>query len=253
MSTDVTGKDVQWSHDGTLLRGYLASPPGGDPRPGLVLVPDVRGLGEHYRDVARRFAAEGFRTLALDIYSREGAPDLGDMDAVQRWIRRLPDRRVLGDVRAARDWLAAQPGTGPRLGVTGFCLGGQYTLMAACTLPDLSAAVSWYGMLRYAETDEVKPESPLAMAPRLACPYLGLFGDEDALIPVADVEELRATLAANGKRFEIVRYPGAGHAFFNDTRPDAYRPEASRDGFRRATAFLRTHLAVGGRRRAPLR
>lgn len=242
MSTEVTGEDVQWPHEGATLRGYVASPGGGDPRPGLVLVPDVHGLGAHYRDVARRFAAEGFRTLALDIYSREGAPVLTGLEAVQQWIRQLPDRRVLGDVRAARDWLAARAGTGPRIGITGFCLGGQYTLMAACSVPGLSAAVSWYGMLRYADTDDVKPESPLAMAPRLACPYLGLFGDEDALIPVADVEELRGTLAAAGKTFEIVRYPGAGHAFFNDTRPDAHRPDAARDAFRRAVAFLGRHL-----------
>lgn len=244
MSTDVTGEDVQWSHDDATLRAYLATPASGGPHPGLVLIPDVRGLVAHYRDVARRFAAEGFRTLALDIYSREGAPELQDMDGVMRWIRQLPDRRVLGDVRAARDWLAARPGTGPRVGVTGFCLGGQYTIMAACSVPGLSAAVSWYGMLRYAEHDDVKPESPLEMAPRLACPYLGLFGDEDGLIPVADVEELRAILTAHGRTFEIVRYPGAGHAFFNDTRPDAYRPDAAQDGFRRAVAFLRAQLAA---------
>jgi carboxymethylenebutenolidase len=243
MTSDVTGEDVQWPHDDTTLRAYVATPAGAGPHPGLVLIPDVHGLGDHYRDVARRFAAEGFRTLALDIYSREGAPVLGDMDAVTRWIRQLPDRRVLGDVRAARDWLAAQPGTGPRIGVTGFCLGGQYTIMAACSVPRVDAAVSWYGMLRYTEHDERKPESALEMAPRLACPYLGLFGDEDGLIPVADVEELRAILAAHGKTFEIVRYPGAGHAFFNDTRPAAYRPDAAADGFRRAVAFLRTHLA----------
>jgi carboxymethylenebutenolidase len=243
MSTEVTGRDVEWPHAGATLRGHLASPDGDDPRPGLVLIPDVRGLGDHFRDVARRFALEGLRTLVLDIYSREGAPVLTDMSGVQRWIRQLPDRRVLGDVRSARDWLAALPGTASRVGVTGFCLGGQYTLMAACTVPGFSAAVSCYGMLRYAETDDVKPESPLAMAPRLACPWLGLYGDDDALIPVTDVEELRGILEASRTTFEIVRYPGAGHAFFNDTRPETYRAEPAQDGFRRATAFLRTHLA----------
>lgn len=242
MSTEVTAEDVRWSHEGATLRGYLASPGAGAPAPGLVLIPDVRGLGEHYRDVARRFAGQGFRTLAVDLYSREGAPELPDMPSVQRWIRALPDRRVLGDLRSARDWLAARPATGPRLGITGFCLGGQYALMAACVVPGLSACVSWYGMLRYAETDAVKPESPLTMASRLTCPYLGLFGAEDALIPAGDVEELRGILSAHRKTFELVSYPGAGHAFFNDARPEAYRADAAADGWRRAVVFLRTHL-----------
>jgi carboxymethylenebutenolidase len=97
-------------------------------------------------------------------------------------------------------------------------------------------------MLRYAETNEVKPASPLELASRLACPYLGLFGDEDPIVPRADVAELRSILTREGKAFSIVSYPGAGHAFFNDTRPDAYRPEAAADAWPRAIAFLREHL-----------
>lgn len=236
--------DLTWRRDGDTLRGYVATPAGPGPHPGLVLVPDVRGLGEHYRDIARRFAAEGFVTLAVDLYSREGAPDLPDMAAVARWIRALPDRRVLDDLASAVTVVAGRPEVaGRRVGITGFCLGGQYALMAACTVPGLSACVSWYGMLRYAETDDVKPASPLDLAPRLSCPYLGFFGDEDALIPAADVEELRGLLAATGQPAGIVRYPGAGHAFFNDTRPDAYRPAAAADAWPRAVTFLRRHLA----------
>lgn len=235
--------DVTWTRDGATLNGYVASPAGGGPHPGLVLIPDVRGLGEHPRDVARRFAAEGFVTLAVDVYSREGVPDLPDMAAVARVLRGLPDRRVLDDLASAVEYVAARPDVGGRrVGITGFCMGGQYALMAACTVPGLSACVSWYGMLRYAETDAIKPASPLDLAPRLGCPYLGLFGDEDALIPVSDVEELRRLLAATDQPAEIVRYPGAGHAFFNDTRPDTYRAGPARDGWGRAVAFLRERL-----------
>jgi carboxymethylenebutenolidase len=240
--------DVTYVRDGATLKAHAVWEPTTGRHPGLVVVPDVRGLSDHYRDVARRFAREGFFALAVDLYSREGAPDLPDMDAVFRWIRALPDTRVLGDLAAAVGHLARRPEVDPAaIGITGFCLGGQYALMAACTVPGLAACVSWYGMLRYAQTDAVKPASPLALASELACPYLGLFGEEDAIIPLADVAELRAILAREEKRFEIVTYPGAGHAFFNDTRQDVYRPAAAADAWPRALAFLRRYLRVHDR------
>jgi len=237
-------QDVTFERGGDTLKAHLAKPAGPAPHPGLVLIPDVRGLLEHYRDVGRRFAAEGFCTLAVDLYSREGAPVLGDVAAAMRWIRQLPDPRVLGDLGAAVAYLGGRPEVaGKRIGITGFCLGGQYALMAACSVPGIDACVSWYGMLRYAERDARKPASPLDLAPRLACPYLGLFGEEDGLIPMADVEELRRILAGAGKTFEIRSYAGAGHAFFNDTRPDAYRPDAAADAWPRAVGFLSRALA----------
>src|SRR5438874_2115508 len=113
------GRDVTFPGPGATLCGHLVVPAGAVAA-GLVLVPDVRGLSDHYRDVARRFAGEGFATLALDPYSREGAPALPDMAAVFRWLRALPDRRVLGDVAAAVDHVATLPELGGgRVGVTG--------------------------------------------------------------------------------------------------------------------------------------
>jgi carboxymethylenebutenolidase len=241
VTTSLETAEVSFGRE--AVRGYGAWPRTAHPLPGLVLIPDVRGLGEHYRDVARRFAAEGFFTLAVDLYSREGAPDLPDMATVFRWMRALPDRRVLSDLGAAVEYLAGRPELrAEAIGITGFCMGGQYALMAACTVSRLAACVSWYGMLRYAETDDVKPASPLDLAPGLVCPYLGLFGADDAIIPVADVETLRSMLTRAGKTFELHVYPGAGHAFFNDTRPDAYRPETAAEAWRRALGFLRRYL-----------
>jgi carboxymethylenebutenolidase len=241
----MTTTEVTYERAGDRLRAYAARPDTTARLPALVVIPDVRGLSEHYRDVARRFAGEGFFALAVDLYSREGTPELTDMAAVFRWIRALPDTRVLADVAAAVAYLARRDDVDAgAVGITGFCLGGQYALMAACTVPGLAACVSWYGMLRYAETDAVKPASPLDLAPELRCPYLGLFGEEDAIIPNADVAELRAILEREGKSHEIVTYPGAGHAFFNDARPDAYRPAAAADAWGRALAFLRRHLRM---------
>jgi len=235
------GQDMAFDGNGARLRAYLALPASGV-GPELVLVPDVRGLSNHYREVACRFAAEGFATLAIDLYSREGAPDLPDMDAIVRWMAALPDARVLGDLAAAAGYLRDRPECRGGVGIAGFCMGGQYALLAACTDATLGACVSWYGMLRYARPTAHRPRSPLDLAPELACPYLGLFGEDDALVPLADVDELRATLARAGKRFVIRTFAGCGHAFFNDTRPDAYRPAAAAEAFRLAIGFLREHL-----------
>lgn len=244
MAIPVHSEPFVFERAGDTLRGHLARPAAADRVPGLVLIPDVFGLSPHYRDVAARFAAEGFATLVIDLYSREGVPDLPDMAAVFACIAALPDTRVLADIDAAVRALATHPAVrGDAVGITGYCLGGQYALMAGCTDAAVHACVSWYGMLRYAETNARKPASPLDLAPRLHCPYLGLFGAEDALIPAADVTALRAILTDAGKTFDIQTYAGAGHAFYNDTRPDAFRPAAAADAFQRTVAFLRQHLA----------
>lgn len=243
MSSTPRSEEITFQRDGDAIRGYAASPSGAGPFPALILIPDVRGLHEHYRDIARRFAAEGFVTLAIDLYSREGAPDLPDMEAVFRWIRELPDPRVLGDVGGAVRYLAGRRDVrADRVGITGFCMGGQYALLAACSVDGIAACVSWYGMLRYAEKTAAKPASPLELAGNLRCPYLGLFGAEDGIIPLADVDELRSVLERARKTHEIRVYPGAGHAFFNDTRPDAYRPAAAADAWPRALEFLHRQL-----------
>ena len=238
MTTALRTSELTFQRGGDTIRGYGAWPAEGGPFPGLVLIHDVRGVSEHCRDVTRRFAAQGFFTYAVDLYAREGTPDLPDMEAVARWIGALPDRRILADIEGAVEFLAAHGDVrADAIGITGFCMGGQYTMMAACTVPRLAACVSWYGMLRYAEINETKPASPLQLAPRLVCPYLGLFGEEDALIPRVDVDELRSILTREGKTFVITTYPGAGHAFFNDTRPDAYRSETAADAWSRAIEF----------------
>jgi carboxymethylenebutenolidase len=237
------GKDLTFALGGETLRGHLAIPDALAEPPAIVLIPDVHGLSDLYREIAGRFAALGFATLAVDLYSREGAPKLAGPAQAMAWIAALPDPRVLGDLQAAVDFLGSSAGTARRVGITGFCMGGQYALLAACSLHGLSACVSFYGMLRYAEQNEKKPLSPLDAAVDLTCPYLGIFGEDDALIPSSDIAELSARLARAGKTFEIKSYAGCGHAFLNHTRPDAYRPEAATDAFERSVRFFLAHLS----------
>jgi carboxymethylenebutenolidase len=97
-------------------------------------------------------------------------------------------------------------------------------------------------MLRWREKAPNKVEDPLEVADRLSCPFLGLYGEEDPLIPRSDIKELEAILKREGKQFKIKIYRNAGHAFINDTRPDAYRPEAARDAWRRCVDFFHEHL-----------
>lgn len=241
----IRAEELSFVREGVTIRGYAAWPSKGERLPSLIIIPDVHGLSDHFRDIARRYAAEGFFSYAIDLYSREGKPQLGDLAAIQAWIAQLDDRRVLGDLDGAVRFLRSRMEVrGRSIGITGFCMGGQYALLAACRVEGIAACASFYGMLRYDDVNERKPASPLMAAPQLTCPYLGLFGADDFLIPREDVRELEKTLRANGKAFRTKVYPGAGHAFFNDGRPEVYRPDASRDAWRRVTAFFHATLAA---------
>ena len=224
-----------------LAEGFHAEP-GGGVQPGVVVIPDVWGLSDHTRDIAQRLAREGFAALALDVYRKTGRPSLAEPAAALAWIQGLSDPLVLETVQEGIDALARRAER--KVGLIGFCMGGQYAWLAACTCRGLSAVAPFYGMLRYGPglDPKKKPQEPLVAVAALACPALGLYGREDALIPNADVDELEARLAPQSQPFEIVRYAGAGHAFFNDTRPAMYRPEAAADAWRRMLAFLRVHL-----------
>jgi carboxymethylenebutenolidase len=227
-----------------LREGFLAEP-GGGPQPGVVVIPDVWGLSDHTRDIAQRLAREGFAALALDVYRKTGRPSLADPAQAMAWIRELSDPLVLETVQEGIDALARHEAVaGRRVGLVGFCMGGQYAWLAACACRGLSAVAPFYGMLRYEPGLDAarKPRAPLDAVATLSCPALGLYGREDAIIPEADVDELERRLAQQCQPFEIVRYAGAGHAFLNDTRPALYRPAAAADAWRRLLTFLRTWL-----------
>jgi carboxymethylenebutenolidase len=228
--------------------GYFAHPDAG-PSPSLVMIHDVWGLSAHARDLACRFAREGFGVLALDLYRAKGEYEITNPG---EWMRSLSDPEALRDVQAGIDFLAlARPTRARRTGVVGFCMGGMYALLAACQCRGLSAAVPFYGLLSHQHgilhapeglDRRLKPVEPLAAAPDLHCPLLALFGDQDEFIPLADIEQLRQRLAEADAAAEVVVYPGAGHAFMNDTRPAAFRPEIAKQAWARSIAFLKGTL-----------
>lgn len=210
---------------------------------------DVWGLSDHTRDLARRLAGEGFGVLALDLYRRKRDVRIENPG---RWMRELSDPQVLSDVQEAMAYLAEHPATvGHRIGVTGFCMGGMYALLAACSENAPAASVAYYGLLSHAHGilhDEKgldparKPRQPLDAVADLACPLLCFFGDRDDFVPMADIEALHACLSAARHPAEVVIYEDAGHAFMNDTRTDAYRPETAKLAWARMLAFFSEHL-----------
>ena len=233
--------------------GALLTPDSDTSVPGIVLIHDVWGLADHTRDISVRLAAEGFAVLAVDLYRRQGTRGTVQIDAPGPWIQELSDPQVVADLESAARFLSEHPAVAGRsVGVVGFCMGGMYALLAACVSRCFAASVPFYGLLshrhglllREGGLDPVKkPNEPLEVASQLGCPLLGFFGDEDALIPLGDVEELRAAFAKAGPSAEVVIVEGAGHAFMNDTREETFRPEAAAAAWARMLEFLRAEFA----------
>lgn len=217
------------------------------PKPGVVMIPDVWGLSEHYERLATRLAEAGFAVLVVDPYRKTGGRgEFSDPAGAMAFIRELSDPLVIETVQEAVDALAAHPVVeGCKVGVIGFCMGGMYALHAACSCTGVSGAAAFYGMIRNeAGLDpEKKPRAPIDALVDLGCPVLGLYGEEDALIPVQDVRDLEAGLAQSPHGGAVHLYPGAGHAFVNDTREEMYRPEQAADAWSKLVPFLRECLA----------
>jgi len=228
--------------------GLLARPDDALTHPGVVIVHDVWGLGDLYRSFARRLAEAGFAALALDLYRRDVK-----IEDPGRWMRELSDPDVLGDVAAAARLLSGHAAVeGKPVGVVGFCMGGAYALLAASGVPGLSACVAFYGLLSHEhgilhapDLDPAKkPRDPLRAASSLGCPTLAIYGDEDEFVPASDVRALEDVFATVPHDTEVKVYPGCGHAFLNEARPAAYRPEPARDAWQRMLEWLRRYLGT---------
>ena len=200
-------------------------------------------MHEHIKDVTRRFAKEGFLSITFEPYAREGGVlHLPDIESVRKVVDSVPDGRVMGDLDALVVYAKQHPAVrADRIGVTGFCRGGMYTLLFAAHSREVKAAVAWYGQLRPAKTPGIRTVGPLDVATKINSPVLGLYGEADLGIPVADVKEMEAALKAAGKTAEFVIYPGAPHAFFADYRP-SYRDEAAKDAWGRCVAWFNKYL-----------
>ncbi|MFD5559751.1 dienelactone hydrolase family protein [Kitasatospora griseola] len=216
---------------GRTVHGYLAVPPAGV-GPGVLVVQEWWGLTRHIAELTDRLAAEGFLALAPDLY---GGTVTHDRDAAARMKRELPPERAAEELAAAVSHLLAHPGAvGDAIGVTGFCMGGGLALQLAAREGDrVAAVVPFYGL----------PGDPDYDYRGLTAHVLGHFGEQDASLPAAVVDEAAIRIGeATGRRPEIHFYP-AGHAFMNDEKtPSSYDPLQAAIAWRRTLTFLWAHL-----------
>jgi len=222
---------------------YEARPAGPGKYPVVIVIPEIWGMHEYIKDVVRRFAERGFFAITFEPYARVGGVlQIEDREALLKIVNSVPDAQVLGDLDAMVAYAKKLPAANAdRIGVTGFCRGGLYTLLFAAHSPDVKAAVAWYGQVKPAKTPGIRTAGPLDLADQFKAPVLGLYGEADQGIPVADVKEMEAAIKAAGKTAEFVLYPDAPHAFHADYRP-SYRENPAKDAWARCLAWFNTYL-----------
>lgn len=227
--------------DGDEIEAYQARPDDETQRRGgVVLIHHLPGFDRWSKEVARRFATDGYDVLVPNLYWREApGADPDDAAAVARAQGGVPDARLVGDVGGAVEYLRGLATSNGKVGVIGHCSGGRQSVLAACNLT-VDAAVDCYGAFVIGTPP---PEHPLQVSgledqlANLSAPLLGLFGEDDKFPPPADVAELSRLLSAAGKEHEFHSYPEAGHAFFAADRP-SYRVAAAVDGYQKIDAFF---------------
>ena len=216
------------------------------PRGGVVVIHHLPGYDDGTKEIARRFAAEGYNAVVPNLYWRQApgaSPD--DAAATARAQGGIPDQQLIDDVGGAQAYLKGLSNSNGKVGTIGYCSGGRQSFLAGVSL-DLDAVVDCYGAFVTGTLPEgfpLKVTTLVDKTPDLSCPLLGLFGAEDKHPSPAEVEELEEALKAAGKTYEFHSYAGAGHGFFSVNRP-AYNVEAANDGWQRIFAFYGKYLSA---------
>jgi carboxymethylenebutenolidase len=219
--------DVTFDTSAGQASGYLARPAGRPARGGVVVIQEWWGLVPHIKDIANRFAREGYIALAPDLYHGKSTVDQEEAHHLMEgldWGRAAQE--LAGAIAYLREKEAAKT-----VGVVGFCMGGALTMIAAAVGgPDAYAA--FYGF----------PPKGAAPVEKITAPGIIFFGENEGFFSVPDAQAFAAEQRKKGRSAEVVVYPRAGHAFFNDTRPEAHEKNAATDAWKRTLALFGTHL-----------
>ena len=244
VKTDVTGLSAS-DHliviNGQEVPVYRAQPEGKANPPVILVISEIFGVHEYIKDVARRFAKQGYMAVAPDLFVRAGdaskEPNIADL--MKNIVGKTPDAQVMLDLDTVVAWAKQKGGDTDKLGITGFCWGGRITWLYSAHNPKVKAGVAWYGRL-VGEPSANSPKHPIDIAQNLKTPVLGLYGAKDTGIPLESVEKMRAVLAKGNSKSEFHIYQDSGHAFHADYRPSFNEPDA-KDGWRRALDWFRKH------------
>lgn len=228
MSEQTVSMHAHYTSDGHDVHGYLSRPVASGPWPGVVLVHAYMGMGEHYRDLARRLSREGFVVLAPDLYHGDTADDHAD---AARLKAELDIDRAVGEMLDGAEYLRTLPYVTDKEGVLGFCMSGGLALLAAAR-GTLDGTVAYYPSI-YPDADVLA---------RIDCPVQLHYGTADEITPATEMVAIRDALDDGGVDYEYHEYEGADHAFLNDTYDHRYHPEAATEAWDRTVEFFERRL-----------
>jgi carboxymethylenebutenolidase len=221
-----SGQMVTFSAGGTRAEGFVARP--GPGKPGVIVIQEWWGLVAHVKDVVQRYASLGYVAMAPDLYHGKStleAEEASHLMSGLDWARAVEE--IGGAVKYLRDVEGCD-----RVGVTGFCMGGALTMLAA-SLPGVDAYAAYYGF---------PPKDAGDAVDRITAPGVIFFGEQEDFFSVPDAQAFAERQRQAGRACEVVVYPGAGHAFFNNDRPEAYVATAANDAWRRTLALFGQYL-----------
>lgn len=210
------------------VNAYLSRPTASGTWPAVIILHEWWGLEEHFRDLGRRLAKEGFVALVPDLYHGKVTADPRE---AARLKTSLDIEGAIQETLDAVPYLRGLPFVSGKIGITGFCMGGGLALLAACRGNEFSAAVTYFPSI-YPDPSEVA---------NAGCPLLIHHGMADSITPMSEIERIKNTLEQHRKPVELFLYDGADHAFVNDTH-ERYHKEAAEASWPRTIEFFRRHL-----------